>query len=66
MTITHIIHVHTGLSVNGTRAIRARYPNANVETDLFPYGWICGLHETVCSITYACYRFIPCYKNDVI
>ncbi|EGD73635.1 hypothetical protein PTSG_05343 [Salpingoeca rosetta] len=30
----------TGLRVNGERAIRARYPDANPERDLFPKGWI--------------------------
>lgn len=29
-----------GLFVDGQRAIRAKYPNSNPETDLFPTGWI--------------------------
>ena len=29
-----------GLQVSGRRAILARFPNANPETDLFPKGWI--------------------------
>ena len=28
------------LRVNGMRAVRARFPNANPETDLFPLGWV--------------------------
>jgi hypothetical protein len=30
----------TGLQLNGLRCTRARFPNANPETDLFPVGWI--------------------------
>lgn len=30
----------TGLQLDGVRAIRARYPNGNPETTLFPNGWI--------------------------
>ena len=32
----------TSLLVNGQRAVRARYPNANPETDKFPIGYING------------------------
>lgn len=29
-----------GLSVNGQRAFRARWPNANIETDIYPVGYV--------------------------
>ena len=32
----------TGLRINNTRAIRARWPNADPEYDLFPKGWVSG------------------------
>eukprot|EP00051_Salpingoeca_urceolata_P020613 m.311430 g.311430 ORF g.311430 m.311430 type:complete len:450 (+) comp19652_c1_seq9:217-1566(+) len=32
----------TGLRVNGRRGIRARFPNGDQETQLFPDGWITG------------------------
>lgn len=34
-----------GLLVDGVRAIRARYPNANPEVDKFPIGYISSVNE---------------------
>lgn len=39
------------LQVDGKRAILARYPNANPETDQFPHGWILN-HTTSIPPTY--------------
>lgn len=35
------------LHVGGNRATRARYPNANPETDQFPTGWVTGKTESL-------------------
>jgi len=44
--------------VDGERAIRARFPNANPETDKFPNGYIVKVSETFLNYRHASFCFL--------